>query len=65
MNCGGCCVSVETAVKKLKGVVDVKADYEVGQATVVYETEKVTIKKIMAAISESSFEVSLPEKKDS
>ncbi len=65
MTCGGCCVPVETAVKKLEGVVDAKADYEKGQATVTYEKDKVTVKKIVDAINTTSFKASMPEKSDS
>ena len=65
MTCGGCCIPVETAVKKLKGVVDAEADYEKGQATVTYEKDKVTVKKIVDAINKTSFKASMPEKQDS
>ena len=65
MTCGGCCVPVETAVKKLDGVVDAKADYEKGLATVTYEKDKLTVEKIVEAINKTSFKASMPEKKDS
>ena len=63
MTCGGCCVPVETAVKKLDGIVGAKADYEKGQATVTYEKDKVTVEKIVEAINTTSFKASMPEKK--
>ncbi len=65
MTCGGCCVPVETAVRKLEGVVDAKADYEEGRATITYEKDKVTVKKIVDAINTTSFKAPMPEKKDS
>ncbi len=65
MTCGGCCVPVEAVVKKLDGVVDATADYEKGQATVTYEKDKVTVKKIVEAINTTSFKASMPEKQDS
>jgi copper chaperone CopZ len=65
MTCGGCCIPVETAVKKLEGVVDATADYEKGQATITYEKDKVTVEKIVDAINTTSFKASMPEKKDS
>ena len=65
MTCGGCCVPVETAVRKLEGVVDAKADYEEGRATITYEKDKVTVKKIVDAINTTSFKASMPKKKDS
>ena len=61
MTCGGCCVPVEAAVKKLEGVVAAKADYDKGQATVTYEKDKVTVKKIVDAINTTSFKASMPE----
>ena len=42
-----------------------RADYEKGQATVTYENDKVTVKKIVEAINTTSFEASMPEKKAS
>ncbi len=65
MTCGGCCVPVESAVNKLEGVVNAKADYDKGRATVVYEESKVTVKEIVDAINTTSFKASMPEKKDS
>ena len=65
MTCGGCCIPVEAVVKKLDGVVDAKADYEKGLATVTYENDKVSVKKIVEAINTTSFKASLPEKQDS
>jgi copper chaperone CopZ len=54
--CGSCCKKVETAVAKLDGVVKVKADYEKNMATVVYETAKVDVVKIVDTINaETSF----------
>ena len=51
MTCGGCCVKVETAVAELDGVIDVKADYENGVATVTHEKEKVDVKQIVETIN--------------
>ncbi len=65
MTCGGCCIPVEGAVKKLDGVVDARADYEKGQATVTYQTDKVTVEKIVDAINTTSFKASKPKQKDS
>ena len=65
MTCGSCCVPVETAVKTLEGIVVVKADYKKGQATVTFEEDKVTVKKIVEAINTTSFKASMPGKTDS
>ena len=53
----------ETAVEKLEGVVASKADYEKGRATVTYEEDKVTVKRIVDTINnETSFKASMPKK---
>jgi copper chaperone CopZ len=63
MTCGGCCTKVETAVAKLDGVVKVKADYKKGVATVIYEKDKVDVKKIVETINtETSFKAKTSEK---
>ena len=62
MDCGGCCISIESAVEKLAGIVGVCADYEKQEACVVYETDKVGVEQIVKAINEgTSFKASLPE----
>ncbi len=65
MTCGGCCIPIEAVVKKLDGVVDARADYAKGQATVTYEDDKVSVKKIVEAINTTSFKATLPQKQDS
>ena len=63
MTCGSCCTKVETAVAKLDGVVKVKADYQKGVATVIYEKDKVDVKKIVETINtETSFKAKTSEK---
>ena len=51
MTCGDCCVKVEAAVAKIDGVVEIKADYEEGIATVTYEKDKVDVKQIIETIN--------------
>jgi copper chaperone CopZ len=51
LTCGDCCAKVEAAVAKIDGVVDVKADYEEGIATVTYEKDKVDVKQIVETIN--------------
>jgi len=64
MSCGACCNKVETAVAKLDGVVKVKADYEKGVASVVYETAKTDVDKIVEAINtETTFKAKAPKEK--
>ena len=50
MTCGGCEVGVKRVVKKLDGVVQVKASHKKGTAEVTYEPEKVTTEQIVEAI---------------
>ncbi len=63
MTCGNCCVAVETAVKKLDGVVAAKADYEQGLATITYEPEKVDVATIVQTINDkTSFKAKTKDK---
>jgi copper chaperone CopZ len=63
MTCGGCCTKVETAMNGLEGIVAASADYQEGTATITYETEKVTVEKIVKTINEeTSFKASMPKK---
>jgi len=65
MTCGNCCTKVETAVKTLAGVVDAKADYEKGVATITYKTDQVDVDKIVATINEkTSFKATAHENKN-
>ena len=64
MTCGGCCTKVETAVMALDGVVDVKANYEKGIATITFEKDKVAVDKIVTTINEkTSFKAKAPKEK--
>ena len=54
MTCGACTSKVEAVVAELKGVVEVKADYEKGTASVTYITEQVDVNKIIATINEKT-----------
>jgi copper chaperone CopZ len=62
MTCGGCCTKVETAVAELDGVVDVKADYKKGVATIVYEEDKIELASIIDTINtKTSFKAAKPK----
>jgi len=64
MTCGDCCTKVETAVKTLAGVVDAKADYKKGVATITYKEDQIGVEKIVATINEkTSFKAKAPETK--
>ena len=66
LSCGSCCTKVETAVAKLDGVVEVKADYEKGLTEVVYETSKTDVDEIVKVINtETSFKAKVAKEKSS
>jgi copper chaperone len=58
MTCGGCSASVEQALKKVDGVVEVKAKYgPEGTVWVKYDDKKVELAKIKQVITDTGFEV--------
>ena len=64
MSCGACCSKIETALKKMDGIVDVKADYAKGLTTVTFVEDQVAVDKIIKAINDkTSFSATMPKKK--
>lgn len=61
MTCGGCEMAVKTVVKKLDGVEKVDASHRDKQATVTYDSEKVTPAHIVIAIEKLGYEAELVE----
>ena len=62
MTCGACCKKIESAVAALDGVVNVTADYAKGTASVVYQKDKVDVKKIVETINtKTTFKAKAPE----
>lgn len=61
MTCGGCEMAVETVVKKLDGVEKVDASHRDKQATVTYDSKKVTPAQIVVAIEKLGYEAELVE----
>ncbi len=58
MTCGGCSASVEQALKKVDGVVEVKAKFgPEGTVWVKYDDKKVVLAKIKQAINDTGFKV--------
>jgi copper chaperone CopZ len=58
MTCGGCSSAVERALKKVDGVVDVKAKWgSKGTVWVKYDDKKVGLDKIKQVITDAGFEV--------
>ncbi len=58
MTCGGCAASVEQALKKVDGVVEVKATPgPKGRVWVKYDDKKVELARIKQVIKDAGFEV--------
>ena len=58
MTCGGCSASIEHALKKVDGVVEVKAKHgPEGTVWVKYDDTKVELAKIKQVIRDTGFEV--------
>ncbi|MCI0350503.1 MAG: cation transporter [Acidobacteriales bacterium] len=58
MTCGGCSSSVEQAIKKLDGVVEVEAKPDPkGTVRVKYDDQKVGLAKIKQVINDTGFKV--------
>ncbi|GBC81588.1 Copper chaperone CopZ [bacterium HR10] len=57
MDCAGCAVNVEQALKRLPGVKSVEASYEKGQAVVEYDPAKVRTEQLKAAIDRLGYKV--------
>lgn len=55
MTCSGCEFNVENAVKKLGGIVQVKADYQKGEVYIKYEKWQVTVDSIIDAINKAGY----------
>ena len=60
MTCTVCNASVNTALKKLDGVIDAKADYKSKSVQVQYNEKKVTPDDMLKAIKGVGFKPSLP-----
>lgn len=61
-SCGSCAGKTVTAIKKLEGVKDAKADAEKGVLTVTFDDAKVKQDKIQESIKASGYGCSLKEK---
>lgn len=60
MSCFTCETSVQSAVKKLHGIYDVKASAKEQMAWVSYDPEKTSLDHIIAAINETGFKAQKP-----
>lgn len=57
MMCGHCQMTVEKAIKAVKGVKSVKVDLAKKQATVEYDAAATDISKIKKAVADTGYEV--------
>jgi copper chaperone CopZ len=57
MTCSGCEFNIENTVKKLDGIIKVKAGYKKYEVIVKSEKGKVNINDMMEAINKSGYEV--------
>lgn len=60
MTCAGCEFNVETAIKKLHGIIKVKADYKKGEVNVKFEKRKVNVDDMMKAINKAGYKAVEP-----
>ncbi len=57
MTCSGCELNIEKAVKKLDGIIKVKADHQKGEVNIKFEKGKVNINDMVKAINKTGYKV--------
>lgn len=57
MSCVGCEVTIEEKLLKIDGMVDVKASHKTGQVKVEFDSTKIDINTIKAAIVEAGYKL--------
>ena len=60
MTCGSCEHHIETEVKRKDGIVEIKADHEKAVACVKYDSTKISLDELVAAINETGYTASKP-----
>ncbi len=60
MTCSGCEFNVESAIKKLNGILKVKADYKKGEVNVKFEKGKANVNDMMKAINKAGYKAIEP-----
>lgn len=60
MTCGSCEHHIETEVKRKDGIVEIKADHEKAFAYVKYDSSKISLDELVAAINETGYKASKP-----
>lgn len=59
MTCGGCALAVRSAVKKLDGVKKADVSYKRHSAVITYDSAKVELAQIIAAIGQAGFKATV------
>lgn len=60
MTCGSCEHHIETEVIRKAGVIEIKADHVKAIAHVKYDSSKISLDQLVAAINETGYKASLP-----
>jgi copper chaperone CopZ len=58
MHCHKCDLAIQQALTRHEGVHEVEVDFQSGQASVLYDHTKVTVKDITDAVTEAGYHVS-------
>lgn len=64
MTCGSCEHHVETEVIRKAGVIEIDADHEKAVAHVKYDSSKISLDQLVAAINETGYKASKPVASD-
>ena len=64
MTCGSCEYHIETEVKKQTGVITIKADHQKAMTLVKYDSTKISLDELVAAINETGYKASKPVSSD-
>ncbi len=59
MHCGGCASGIKAMLKRTSGVVSAEVSYEAGEANVEYDAAKTSREKIVEAITNMGYKVSV------
>ena len=58
MTCSSCELRIENALKKLEGVIDIKAEYSKSKALVTYDSDVIELAEILDAVSKAGYKAS-------
>lgn len=61
MTCSGCEYNVESALNKIDGVAEVKADYASNSAQVEFDPKRASLDQLIVAVNESGYKAKAPK----